>query len=65
YSGDWLKEFQAFASKPQEVLMPNTYLAVLNGAPFVEEGLKGVKTRNARNLVYGVGSEVPDQYRAR
>lgn len=57
YSGDWLKEFQSFSSLPQTVLMPNCYLAVLNATPFVEEGLKGVKTRNVRNLVYGVRGE--------
>ena len=34
--------------------MPNSYLAVLDGSPFVEEGLKNVKTRKARNLVYGI-----------
>ncbi|MBL8190521.1 MAG: hypothetical protein JNK38_21060 [Acidobacteria bacterium] len=61
YNGDWLKEFKAFAEKPEDVLMPNCYLAVLNGAPFVEEGLKDVKLRAARNLVYGVS----DQNRAR
>lgn len=57
YIGDWLKEFKAFSDQPQQVLMPNSYLAVLNGAPFVEEGLKDVKLRTARNLVYGVGGE--------
>ncbi|MBS1791438.1 MAG: hypothetical protein JST85_27245 [Acidobacteria bacterium] len=57
YSGDWLEKFKAIGNKPQEVLMPNNYLAVLNSAPFVEEGLKNVKTRTARNLVYGVGGE--------
>lgn len=57
YNGDWLEEFKTFSNKPQEVLSPNSYLAVLNSAPFVEEGLKNVKTRNARNLVYGVGGE--------
>lgn len=57
YNGDWLKEFKTFVDKPEEVLMPNSYLAVLNGAPFVEEGLKDVKLRSARNLVYGVGGE--------
>lgn len=57
YSGDWLEKFKAIGNKPQQVLMPNSYLAVLNSAPFVEEGLKTVKTRTARNLVYGVGGE--------
>ncbi len=65
YDGDWLKEFQKFSAEAQTVLMPNCYLAVLNGSPFVEEGLKNVKIRSGRNLVYGVGGEVSDQYRAR
>lgn len=65
YEGDWLKEFKTLADKPENVLMPNSYLAVLNGAPFVEEGLKDVKLRTARNLVYGVGGEDSSQYRAR
>lgn len=53
---DWLKQFEIFAQQPQSVLMPNSYLAVLNGGPFVEEGLRGVKTRKARNLVYGLSN---------
>jgi len=54
FSQDWLTQFKTFAEQPQAVLMPNSYLAVLNGSPFVEEGLKNVKTRKARNLVYGI-----------
>jgi hypothetical protein len=57
YDGDWLKQFKTFSAEPQTVLMPNCYMAVLNGSPFVEEGLKNVKTRTGRNLVYGVGGE--------
>ncbi len=53
---DWLKQFEIFAQQPHSVLMPNSYLAVLNGGPFVEEGLRGVKTRKARNLVYGLSN---------
>lgn len=56
FSRDWLEQFKLFTDKPQEVLMPNSYLAVLEASPFVEEGLKGVKTRKARNLVYGVSA---------
>jgi hypothetical protein len=58
-SQDWLAQFKALAEQPQAVLMPNCYLAVLDGSPFIEEGLKNVKTRKARNLVYGIqGSDV-------
>lgn len=56
FSTDWLEQFKEFTDKPQEVLMPNSYLAVLEASPFVEEGLKGVKTRKTRNLVYGVSA---------
>jgi hypothetical protein len=56
FSEDWLEQFKLFTEKPQEVLMANSYLAVLESSPFVEEGLKGVKTRKARNLVYGLSA---------
>lgn len=61
FSEDWLEQFKAFTDKPQEALMPNSYLAVLEASPFVEEGLKGVKTRKARNLVYGIVASEPRQ----
>ncbi|MEP7342583.1 MAG: hypothetical protein ABI977_32950 [Acidobacteriota bacterium] len=56
FGQDWLAQFKIFTEQPQTVLMPNSYLAVLDGSPFVEEGLKNVKTRKARNLVYGIGA---------
>ncbi len=54
FGKDWLTQFKALGEQPQAALMPNSYLAVLNACPFVEEGLKNVKTRQARNLVYGL-----------
>jgi len=53
---DWLKQFESFTQDPKAVLTPNSYLAVLNASPFVEEGLSNIKTRKARNLVYGIQS---------
>lgn len=54
FNQNWLEQFKLFSDQPQTVLMPNSYLAVLNASPFVEEGLKSVKLRIARNLVYGI-----------
>ncbi len=56
FSEDWLEQFKLFTEKPQEALMPNSYLAVLESSPFVEEGLNGVKNRKGRNLVYGLSA---------
>jgi hypothetical protein len=56
FGQDWLAQFKTFTEQPQTVLMPNSYLAVLDSSPFVEEGLKNVKTRKARNLVYGISA---------
>jgi len=56
FSEDWLEQFKLFTEKPQEALMPNSYLAVLESSPFVEEGLNGVKNRKGRSLVYGLSA---------
>lgn len=56
-SDDWLAEMRLMEQNPERFLTPGTYLAVLDSSPFVEEGLKDVKTRKARTLVYGVSAE--------
>ena len=56
-AGDWLVWMKAAERDPQRYLAPGCYLAALEVSPFVEEGLKGVETRKAHTLVYGVGSE--------
>jgi hypothetical protein len=48
---------KAAGRDPQRYLAPGCYLAALDASPFVEEGLKGVETRKAHTLVYGVGAE--------
>jgi hypothetical protein len=55
--GYWLGAMKAVETNPQRYLAPGCYLAALDATPFVEEGLKGVETRKARSLVYGVGAE--------
>ena len=53
----WLSHFQMIERNPQQYLMPNCYLAIIEASPFVEEGLKNAKTRRARTLVYGLSAE--------
>ncbi len=53
---DWLGKMKYIEQNAGQYLMPGCYLAVLDSSPFVEEGLKDVKTRKARALVYGVSA---------
>ncbi len=51
---DWLGEFNTIEVNPRMSLRSNSYIAVLDASPFVEEGLRDVKTRKAKTLVYGI-----------
>jgi hypothetical protein len=55
-TNDWLGKMNDVHMNPQNFLAPGCYLAALDASPFVEEGLKNVKTRKGRALVYGVGA---------
>jgi hypothetical protein len=55
-SNDWPGKMKDVSVNPQNFLAPGCYLAALDASPFVEEGLKNVKTRKGRALVYGVGA---------
>jgi hypothetical protein len=55
-TNDWLGKLKDVSVNPQNFLTPGCYLALLDASPFVEEGLKNVKTRKGRALVYGVGA---------
>jgi hypothetical protein len=59
FAGDWLRSAKALTDRPQEVLQPGTYLAVLDGAPFLEKGLRGARQRPGRSVVFGILKEVP------
>jgi hypothetical protein len=54
YSGNWLGMFNDMEVNPREALAAGCYLAVLDASPFVEEGLRDVKTRKVKTLVYGI-----------
>src|SRR5262249_50224865 len=56
---EWLEEFHQIEADPAPTLKHNCYLATLDAAPFVEPGLSGVKTVQAKTLVYGIRSAKP------
>jgi hypothetical protein len=55
-TNDWLGKMKDVPMNPQNFLAPGCYLAAMDASPFIEEGLKEVKTRKGRALVYGVGA---------
>jgi hypothetical protein len=54
YTANWLEMFNTIEVNPREALAAGCYLAVLDASPFVEEGLRDVKTRKVKTLVYGI-----------
>jgi hypothetical protein len=54
YAGDWVGLVASAARTPTRLLGPRCYLAELDSAPFVEEGLRNVKTRACRSVVLGI-----------
>lgn len=53
FDGDWVHAVQRGASYG-DLSRPRTYIAELEGCPFLEEGLKGVKQKKREALVYGI-----------
>jgi len=54
YGSDWLTEARQLRATPDRYLSPWTYLADVDGTPFVEDGLPGAKRENCRSLVVGI-----------
>jgi hypothetical protein len=54
YISNWLEMFNSMEVNPREALAAGCYLAVLDASPFVEDGLRDVKTRKSKTLVYGI-----------
>ena len=46
-SSNWVSGIKSAAGHPQEFLRPRTYLAEIEGSPFLEQGLKGAKERES------------------
>ena len=54
YATNWAGNVDAFIGNPAKYLRPGTYIALLDGTPFIAEGLKGAKPRKSRSVVYGI-----------
>jgi hypothetical protein len=57
-SGNWAQSIKSAASRPSEVLLPRTYLAEVEGSPFLEKGLRGASERESPSLVLGVMADL-------
>ncbi len=63
FAGDWLTLSQTLAARPEEFLRPGTYVALLDGAPFLEMGLRSAQLRPGHSVVFGILKEVPGDAR--
>jgi hypothetical protein len=63
YQKDWSKLVDAVTTdaaallNPAAVLTPGCYVAVVEGAPFFEDGLRSAQNRKGRSVVFGVMKE--------
>jgi hypothetical protein len=60
YTGDWSAIAQRAESDGPGLLQPRTYLAVMESAPFVDDGMPGASVRRTRSVVYGILKEGGD-----
>ncbi len=54
YLGGWLGQAERLRHDPPALLAPGTYLAILDGTPFLEEGLRVVRERQGESVVFGI-----------
>jgi hypothetical protein len=57
FGRNWLTAISDAENKPQELVAPGHYLAVLDGAPFVEAAMTNLRARRARTVVYGIPAQ--------
>jgi hypothetical protein len=58
YENDWLQSCRQLRANPEQYLKPLTYLAEVEGSPFLEEALHRAKDRNMHSLVLGIVKEL-------
>jgi hypothetical protein len=60
YTGtSWTGSMKSALSRPEEVLQPRTYVAEVEGSPFLEQGLRGARARNSPSVVLGLMADLP------
>lgn len=57
FARNWVHQAEEMAKKPADYLRPGTYLAVLDDAPFLDQGLRQTQSRRARSIVFGIMKE--------
>lgn len=53
-SENWIESIQHLKINPQKYLRPGCYIAALEDAPFIEEGLQKVTEKRYSSVVYGI-----------
>ena len=56
-SNDWIKNIERLTTNPEQYLRPGCYIASLDAAPFIEEGLRKVREKRYSSIVYGILDE--------
>lgn len=51
---DWLELVDELSARPQEYLRPGCYIALLDSAPFIPQGLDAATPRRCRSVVFGI-----------
>ena len=51
-SGNWIESIEHLKIDPEKYLRPGCYIACLDAAPFIEEGLPDVKEKRYSSIVY-------------
>jgi hypothetical protein len=54
FAQDWLRMVDALSAKPEDYLLPGSYLAVMDSAPFFQQGLRSAVHRRSRSVVLGI-----------
>jgi hypothetical protein len=57
-SPDWMNSAVNASRKPEEKLGPRTYLAVVEGSPFLEQAMRGAVVRESQSIVLGLMADL-------
>jgi hypothetical protein len=61
FAQDWLMAYKQLTRSPEDYLLPGTYVAAFDSAPFIEEGMHGARHRRSRSVVFGIMKEGGDE----
>ena len=54
FTRSWVHNYTTISRRPDNYLRPGSYIAVLEGTPFIEPGLDNAEPRMCRSIVYGI-----------